>query len=390
MLHILFLQTTAVLLLCAYVFHSCQQPRLNAREEDRKQTAPQAQTPQVKLSTKVPTTHESSSAILTMTSSSDSSPGHAGPATPSHDNQEQLMANASQGGALAVADTDTIMAEANSKEVTRKRLATTPLGRTEAQQVAAKKTKKEGSSPSHKTWFASFTQAVAQIEQDLRDEAAWDTMDQVLDQGAKSDFLVASIMWPNDSNPDAQYEYTPLHYAAARGLLELVKELVGYRSIPVDTQTQDNKNTPLHLASSRGHLDVVQFLVDQGANLNLVDNEEGSALHYAAAGRKGEMNREVIEYLIAKGADFKKTIDSGTAMLGIAVIAGNMPVVEYWEDNYSNSTDPDIDIITNKALMLAKYRLKQFPQEQGIQTQIIKILKNFLKTRQDKEINTAK
>ncbi len=379
--------------LCTLLSHGCQQPQLTVVGDEPTQKSPPASqelTPKYERSMEATKEHEPSGIVLT--SSSDSSPDtrHADPAAPDRNSQDQLMANASQGNTLTYARADTTITEANDKEVARKRPATTQLDKIEEQRAVAKQAKIEAPSPAHKAWFASFTQAAAQIGEDPQDEAAWENMERILDEGKQNNLLAASIMYPNDSNPAATYEYTPLHYAAARGILELVRELVERRSVSVDIQTKDSKNTPLHLASSRGHLDVVQFLEKHGANLNLVDNEEGSALHYAAAGRKGEMNREVIEYLIAKGADFKKTIDSGTAMLGIAVIAGNMPVVEYWEDNYSNSSDPDIDIITNKALMLAKYRLKQFPQEQGTQAQIIKILTNFLKTRQDKGVNTAK
>jgi ankyrin repeat protein len=103
-----------------------------------------------------------------------------------------------------------------------------------------------------------------------------------------------------------------LHYAAAKGLLELVKELVERRNVSVNIQTYNNKSTPLHLAASRGHLDVVEFLVNQGANPNITDGEGGSALHYAAAGRRGEMNRDVIEYLAGKSAALKESLKKST------------------------------------------------------------------------------
>jgi hypothetical protein len=45
------------------------------------------------------------------------------------------------------------------------------------------------------------------------------------------------------------------------------------------------------------------------------DAEGSSALHYATAGRQGENNRDVIEYL-ANGADFKKLTNTSTSLLG--------------------------------------------------------------------------
>jgi uncharacterized protein YcgI (DUF1989 family) len=44
-------------------------------------------------------------------------------------------------------------------------------------------------------------------------------MEKLLDEGAENNWLTASITCPNDSNPAAEYEYTPLHYAAAKDLL---------------------------------------------------------------------------------------------------------------------------------------------------------------------------
>jgi len=364
MSYIRFSKTTVVLLLYAHIFHGCQQPsRLNAREEDIAKvdpSAPQTLTPKAKQNTKENNQHAMSGIVLT--SSSDSSPNakHADP---------------------AVAGTTVVEA---SRKVVRKRPATTPSDRTEAQQVAAKQAKKDAAPLAHKEWFSSFVKVVMEIEKDLEDDEAWDTMDQVLNQGAKSDFLEASIMYPNDNNPATTYEYTPLHYAAARGLLALVRELVEQQGISADIQTYNNKSAPLHLASSRGHLDVVQFLVDQGANLELTDSEGGTALHYAAAGRRGEINRDVIEHLVSKGADFLNKMKNNTFPLGLAVTSANLSVIEYWEDSYTKNPDPNVDILTTRALKIAKYRKQNIPQEYGIQTNIVKILTNVLKSRHDK------
>lgn len=74
MSHMKFLWTLVALLLCTLLSHSCQQPGLNAIEEDIAQEAPPAQTPETKQGTEVRTTSEPSGAVLTMTDSSDSSP----------------------------------------------------------------------------------------------------------------------------------------------------------------------------------------------------------------------------------------------------------------------------------------------------------------------------
>lgn len=347
--------TIGMLLLYTPLLKSCQQPGMNAGEDGRVQTAPPAQTPKAKQGAPVLEKPESPDSGLVMASSSGSSP-------------------------------DSKQAAAASRGIVAKRPSVRKLGGEGTPIVATKRAKKEEVVfPNHRKWFTSFTQAVAQIEQDLENTAAWDVVEEVLAEGAEHNFLERSIVCPNDSNPDTEYEYTPLHYAASRGILSLVKELVVYEKVPVDIQTTGKHNTPLHLAASRGHLDIVQFLVEKGANPNLVDYQENSVVHYAATGNYGEMARDIIHYLVEGGADFKKITDPNISMLDMSIIVGNLPIVEYWEDNYTNSQDPDIDQLTQKALRLAQYRRKNYPRERGIQKEIIKILKRMMEARQAKK-----
>ncbi len=346
-----------ILLLYAFLFNSCQQPGLNAREDNIAQADTPAQTPQTEQGTPILTTPESPSTRLVMPSTSDSSP-----------------------------DTKQVAVASTRREIIAKRPSAGQPSE-ETLPMAAKRTKTEVTLPNpiHKSWFTSFTQAVTQIEQDLENEEAWDAMEEVLTEGKKHDFLERSIVSPNDSNPTTEYEYTPLHYAASRGILSLVKELVSCEKVPINIQTQNKKSTPLHLASSRGHLEVVEYLAENGADLNCVDYQENSALHYAAAGNYGEMARDIVHYLVGKGADFKKTTDPNITMLDMAVMVGSIPIVEYWEDNYENDPDPDIDKLTKKALGLAQYRYKNFPKERVVQKMIVRILKKIMRVRQAKK-----
>jgi len=47
----------------------------------------------------------------------------------------------------------------------------------------------------------------------------------------------------------ADGQYTPLHYAAEEGDLDVIKELIETYKIPVDIKTGIHKRTPLRLAS---------------------------------------------------------------------------------------------------------------------------------------------
>jgi Ankyrin repeats (3 copies) len=379
------------MLLCALALHSCQQTPLNVVGDEPTEESPQ--TPQL-LSTQpkqsTNATKEQEPCCIVLTSSSDSSPDtkHTDSESLGRDATAQSIANAPQGSTMAAANADAIAADAN-REVSRKRPATTQVGKHNEKLPATKHAEKETPSRSHEAWFTAFANATEQIEEDSEDEEAWEKMEKLLDEDGKNNFLTASITFPNDSNPAAEYEYTPLHYAAAKGLLALVKELVKQRNVAVDITTQDNKSTPLHLAASRGHLHVVQFLVDQGADPKLLDSDEGSALQYAAAGRRGERNRDVIEYLVEKGADLLRPAKNGFSPLSAAVCAGNIPVVEYWEDKYSNNQAPEVDTLTEKALKIARYRAKRIPQEREIQSLISQTLEGLLASRKNTMIDST-
>ena len=76
------------------------------------------------------------------------------------------------------------------------------------------------------------------------------------------------------------YGTTPLHLAAARGHLEVVRMLVE-AGAKKDQQTKDDGSTALHFASARGHLHVVRFLVESGADDGITTCSGASALDLA-------------------------------------------------------------------------------------------------------------
>ena len=60
--------------------------------------------------------------------------------------------------------------------------------------------------------------------------------------------------------------------------------------------------SPLHLAAKHGKFDRVKELIEEGANINAKDNAGWTPLHEAAQ-YSGVRGQEVLEYLVAKGAD---------------------------------------------------------------------------------------
>merc|ERR1719233_34557 len=65
-----------------------------------------------------------------------------------------------------------------------------------------------------------------------------------------------------------------LHYAAAKGSLEVVKFLVEKDRVVVDMKDHESGDTPLHVAARNGHHGIVEMLVKAGGSLG-VHNKQG-------------------------------------------------------------------------------------------------------------------
>lgn len=126
---------------------------------------------------------------------------------------------------------------------------------------------------------------------------------------------------------DAEYEATPLHWAAGWGKLDIIKILC---DMGADVHARNKGgSTPFLCAAYDGHLDCMKRLKEYGADLNDVDNEGFSAAHLAA----DQGHLDIIQWLIIQGADLTiKTID-GASPLWIAAGAGQEAVVEFFIRN---------------------------------------------------------
>lgn len=73
--------------------------------------------------------------------------------------------------------------------------------------------------------------------------------------------------------------WTPLHYAATAGHLELIRLLLEHHAY-IDAESP-NKTTPLMMASRNGNIQVVQLLIEQGADIELKNALGMTALDFA-------------------------------------------------------------------------------------------------------------
>ena len=93
------------------------------------------------------------------------------------------------------------------------------------------------------------------------------------------------------------------------------------------SNTQDQKKrSPLHFAAYRGHLQIVKVLVEEGnASVNLKNGDSKTAL--VIASEVGAL--EIVKYLLEKGANVHGEDNQGKAPIIAAVMNGHLHVVSY-------------------------------------------------------------
>jgi len=75
--------------------------------------------------------------------------------------------------------------------------------------------------------------------------------------------------------------WTPLHFAANEGHLEIIKLLLTQKDVRPNSVSKANR-TPLHLACIRGHTSIARALQAAKCDLNIADHEGNTALHFAS------------------------------------------------------------------------------------------------------------
>ena len=140
---------------------------------------------------------------------------------------------------------------------------------------------------------------------------------------------------------------TPLHLAASRGHLDVVRVLISEFKADVNA-SNSNGTTPLHEAASRGHLDVVRVLISEfKADVNASNSNSTTPLHEAAS--RGHVVRVLISEF---KADIKSLDDYGNTPLYEAVYIGHLNVVRVLVSEFKadvNVCDNDITTLLQEA-----------------------------------------
>ena len=125
----------------------------------------------------------------------------------------------------------------------------------------------------------------------------------------------------NPNQVDFHYR-TPLHYAASGGNIPAMALLLKAGAI-VDVQ-DFNELYPLNLAISRNHLEAVKLLIKAGAKINNKALGKLTALHWAL---EKDIHPQIPIYLIQAGADVNAMDDEKNSPMHYAVKMKNLEIV---------------------------------------------------------------
>lgn len=126
---------------------------------------------------------------------------------------------------------------------------------------------------------------------------------------------------------------TNIFTASGTGDLERVKELISESPELIRFKNYEGR-TPLHAAASRGVVPIVKYLIDKGADINAIDDVGVPPLH--AAAQSGSL--ETVKLVVGGGANIRAVDASKQTALHRAVFGGNRDVFKLL---ISTGLDPD-------------------------------------------------
>lgn len=109
---------------------------------------------------------------------------------------------------------------------------------------------------------------------------------------------------------------TALYFAVLKGHAEVVKTLLGTKGIDVNTAPEDSGWTPLHVAIANLEFEIIELLLAAGADVNKADNDGNTPLHVAAS---IVLNADIVEILLeAPGIEINKRNKNGKTPLALS------------------------------------------------------------------------
>ncbi|XP_033019478.1 ankyrin repeat family A protein 2 isoform X1 [Lacerta agilis] len=140
-------------------------------------------------------------------------------------------------------------------------------------------------------------------------------------------YLATRIEQENVINHTDEEGFTPLMWAAAHGQIAVVEFLLQNGADP--QILGKGRESALSLACSKGYTDIVKMLLDCGVDVNEYDWNGGTPLLYAVHGN----HVKCVKILLEHGADPTIETDSGYNSMDLAVALGHRSVQQVIESH---------------------------------------------------------
>jgi len=137
------------------------------------------------------------------------------------------------------------------------------------------------------------------------------------------DLLLRTRKRPSEQDKEG---YTPLHWAAAKGHVQVAKRLIEFGA-ELEIKGGMFLLTPLHMATGEGHLNTSLALLDAGAQVNSRDRFRNTPMHWAAwFGRLS-----VLRCLVDRGGNYFLTNRDGYTPRDMASVRGSQDIVQWFD-----------------------------------------------------------
>jgi ankyrin repeat protein len=118
---------------------------------------------------------------------------------------------------------------------------------------------------------------------------------------------------------------TPLHIAALKGDLPLIKFLLTHPKIDINS-LDDNQLTPIYCAAEKGHKEIVSILLEKKADFTIPDGNQLSVLHLLSE----QGNKALVKLMIEKyEADINTTTVTEETCLHFAAKNQHISLIQY-------------------------------------------------------------